>query len=122
MNEQPTRRQATARWFRFRLSTVLILTAIAAWAMATRPFVMLVEPNAPKSVYRWITIPWGTIFVEVQRSPGVVDCMRFEKVLNPQLVLVAVIFAAFLAWKAAWAVVERRRRSARATPPGRPLH
>ncbi|MGE0536599.1 MAG: hypothetical protein AB7O68_16635 [Pirellulales bacterium] len=26
------------RWFRFRLSTVLILTAIAAWWMASLPF------------------------------------------------------------------------------------
>lgn len=26
-----------SRWFRFRLSTVLILTAIVAWGMVTRP-------------------------------------------------------------------------------------
>ncbi|MGD9647489.1 MAG: hypothetical protein AB7U73_17375 [Pirellulales bacterium] len=33
MHEQPPR-----RWFRFKLSTVLILTAIAAWGMACRPW------------------------------------------------------------------------------------
>ena len=32
MDEKPKR-----RWFRFRISTVLILTAILAWGMATRP-------------------------------------------------------------------------------------
>jgi len=34
MVEKPDR-----RWFRFRLLTVLILTAIAAWGMALRPYV-----------------------------------------------------------------------------------
>jgi len=33
MEEKPKR-----RWFRFRLSTVLILTAIAAWGMALQPW------------------------------------------------------------------------------------
>ena len=36
MDEKPRR-----RWFRFRLSTVLILTAIVAGGMACRPFVVL---------------------------------------------------------------------------------
>ncbi|MBX9790305.1 MAG: hypothetical protein K2Y37_15410 [Pirellulales bacterium] len=48
MDEKPKR-----RWFLFRLSTVLILTAIAAWIMVTRPRVGLVYWSAP-TVYELV--------------------------------------------------------------------
>ncbi len=80
-NDKPKR-----RWFRFRLSTVLILTAIVAWGMARWP---LLEED----YYLMLrAIPY----------PGP---SRPFPLKGPLLAL-----AAFLAWKAAWAVVERRRR------------
>ena len=74
------------RWFRFRLSTVLILTAIVAWAMAC-----------------W---PWR-IAIYTYYTP-----IRSEETswfVNRDLRWPALALAAFLAWKAAWAVVEHRR-------------
>ncbi|MBX9790320.1 MAG: hypothetical protein K2Y37_15490 [Pirellulales bacterium] len=86
MDEKPKR-----RWFRFRLSTLLILTAIAAWAMATPRFV----PGPAKLSELW-PIPTGR---------------PVEQRLNHQLAWPAFALAAFLAWKGASTVVERRRGS-----------
>ena len=79
MDEKPKR-----RWFRFRLSTVLILTAIVAWYMASLPFY---DPDADK-----------VALIEGRR-------------LNPSLLGPILAFFAFLAWKAAWAVKARFRNS-----------
>jgi hypothetical protein len=83
MNAQPKR-----RWFRFRLSTVLILTAIAAWGMACPLFETV------------------TIF---QRRQMIVSGTPIRRLSEPGILPIAAL-AAFLAWKAAWAVFERRRR------------
>ena len=120
MAETPKR-----RWFRFRLSTVLVLTAIVAWGMATRPYVvsrtevwtMLWRPDR--------TSPTGAVFVpkagRLQHSHELVDGFRYYEYtcyaverseLNLRFVLPALALFAFLAWKAARAVVERRRRRA----------
>ena len=88
MDERPKR-----RWFRFRLSTVLILTAIAAWGMALRPLFVSVKPGYKG---HFVAVPAGPYFTAV--------------VPNPNLKWPALALAAFLAWKAAWAVAERRRR------------
>ncbi|MBX9791118.1 MAG: hypothetical protein K2Y37_19540 [Pirellulales bacterium] len=98
------------RWFRFRLSTVLILTAIAAWVMATRPwFVTYVEEQS--------TLATDPRLDGSQGWKGVGDGVtwlwfRESRYPNPHLTLPALSLAAFLVWKAAWTVVERRRRGA----------
>ena len=107
--------QPKRRWFRFRLSTVLILTAIVAAAMAAWP---------------WVTIERTTITSNGSHGPACYGSApvlpRFRYVggettrtsvswhyarehFNPELAYPALALAAFLAWKAAWAVVERRR-------------
>jgi hypothetical protein len=102
MDEPPTR-----RWFRFRLSTVLILTAIVAWGMACRPYIETGTTGA------WLNS--GDPLPPGARSDGIV--VRRDRVhvlvdrqsLNPALQWPLTTLVAFLAWKAAWAVAERRR-------------
>lgn len=108
MDEQPEiqqteRRQAKRRWFRFRLSTVLILTAIAAWGMALqlpgieftrRPYP---PPHVPSSVH-------FHVFVFAENG----TCYRVFWHIQLRWALLGPVAAltAFLAWKAAWAVVD----------------
>ncbi|MGD9645047.1 MAG: hypothetical protein AB7U73_05000 [Pirellulales bacterium] len=82
MDEKPKR-----RWFRFKLSSVLILTAILAWAMATRPY------------WFWIQMP-----PDPNGPVGKHDAIRF----NSDFAWPALALLAFLVWKAAWAVAARR--------------
>jgi hypothetical protein len=105
MDKKPKR-----RWFRFRLSTVLILTAIVAWGMACRPYVVHyveVSETRPQD------IPPGSL----RAIPMMVNLRRtlwtvHRENLNPGLKWPALALAAFFTWKAGWAVVERRRQSA----------
>ena len=76
---------APRRRFRFRLSTVLILTAILAWAMAI-----------PYETWRYIDGSTGDTWTRYYPSPG--------------HIYPAIVLAAFLIWKFARAVIERRRR------------
>ncbi len=107
-------------WFRFRLSTVLILTAIAAWAMACWPWIVTEtfqgSPSyiqLPSSIqspadfdgayYQWLG----------RRKPigGPLWLLTYRvDYLNPRVLGPIAALAAFLAWKAAWVVIERRRR------------
>jgi hypothetical protein len=122
MDEKPKR-----RWFRFRLSTVLILTAILAWGMASRPNVnwghggggpdpMFVKYAAHFSV-TLNELPWAmdphyqvdnfSLGFTVNR-PGSYDWWWMT--IAPKALLYPVVtLLLFLAWKAAWAVIERRR-------------
>jgi len=81
-------------WFRFRLSTVLILTAILACGMAIG----------------------FTVTIFIAEPPAYWMPRRYAR-LNPKLIGPALALAAFLAWKAAWVVVERRRRLSAAAEP-----
>ena len=130
MDEKPKR-----RWFRFRLSTVLILIAILAWALACR-----VHIDHGGDTYSNIGFPQGIGFsVTTNHLPWVIDHIGLEDVDNvclsaswrnqadmhehwltftPKSVLWSpVALIAFLAWKAAWAVVERRRARRITAPP-----
>ena len=95
------------RWFRFRLSTVLILTAIAAWGMACWPWVLTTE----RLVY-----PWGggvNDFIPPDYWYGrELPPLTPKKVhsINWQLGWPSLALIVFIIGKAAWAVVERRRR------------
>jgi hypothetical protein len=73
------------RWLRFRLSTVLILTVIAAWVMATRP------------------IRHRIVWVGDFSCPGEWD------EFNPHFLAPTTALALFLTWKAGWAIAARRR-------------
>lgn len=107
MDDKPKR-----RWFRFRLSTVLILTAILAWAMATRPFFVLVATENGRYV---VFDPHSSATLKEGRSLYPDTTPMVYDWINPRLKWPALAFAAFLAWKAAWAVVERRRRQCAAS-------
>jgi hypothetical protein len=104
MDEKPTR-----GWFRFRLSTVLILTAIAAWGMACRPYI--VRTTELLVIDDWTQLPNpATPLFEETPGKGVTHWLVDRRRLNGHLAVPAIALTAFLAWKAAWAVAERRRR------------
>jgi len=110
------------RWPRFKLSTILVLVAILAWAMSIRP--------------RWIDgmESWRQIthaeymqrlevslnarrLPEWQRPPRPIMAMTGppsfyieEPGPNPKLKWPLLALAAFLTWKWAWAIVARRKR------------
>jgi hypothetical protein len=119
MTEKPKR-----RWFRFRLSTVLILTAIAALVMAFQPALDWGHYGGPDDVPKSFNI---SVTFGLNRNPMIygedLDNICLELSLTgsgwgqgwwvtfgpkaacyPLAALVT-----FLAWKAVWAVVERRR-------------
>ncbi|MGE0536588.1 MAG: hypothetical protein AB7O68_16580 [Pirellulales bacterium] len=105
MDEKPKR-----RWFRFRLSTIMILTAIVAWGMATRPYFLtrdelIVAPNAPHEV----PSHFNAKLLRSWKNAGTEFYLLRYCDLNPSLGWPASVLTAFLAWKAGWAVVERRR-------------
>jgi hypothetical protein len=111
MDEKPKR-----RWFRFRLSTVLILTAITAWGMARRPDQLF---HFSRATHGYVGLPAtaaapphiGDLFPDRGRTYYRID----KTALIRRLAYPAIALAAFLAWKAAWAMVEastpRRRRA-----------
>jgi hypothetical protein len=100
------------RWLQFRLSTWFVLVAILALAMARWPyfdeFGALVELiNATvRSSTGGVDPPYHIPYW------GLGQFLWFWKLKLSveQLKWPALALAAFLAWKAAWAVVERRRR------------
>jgi hypothetical protein len=101
------------RWFRFRLSTVLILTAIVAWTMATPRELWIAADHTDelRRIPSWLVVSKAY----VEQPPGsAIVCREYAVVLNPNLFWPLGAIAAFLAWKAAWAVVERRRRASAA--------
>jgi len=91
------------RWFRFRLSSVLILTAIAVWAMAT-PRTLSIDASRTDLIERLnFVVVLGWLSVE-EPSSSPLRFRTFFVVLNP--VVIGPALATFIAWK----VVERRRR------------
>lgn len=99
----------TARWYQFRLSTWLVLVAILGWAMALKAYVKVVDPYSrgfyPDEIvfdFKMYVPEWNwRYFLAIALGP--------TSVVWPALAL-----AAFIAWKVAWRVVERR------PPPFRP--
>jgi len=111
MDEKPKR-----RWFRFRLSTVLILTAILAWGMACRPRIGINCEN----LTRKFSVGYSFDDFDARDSLLAINLViyttggfiAFSIYVGPvaELAWPALALAAFLAWKAAWAVVERGHR------------
>ena len=112
MDEKPKR-----RWFQFRLSAWFVLVAILAWAMTCRPLYVVgegvIEVSRGEFVANWIDLHYGAF----EMDDGSLRYFRkFEhRGLNQRLYWPALALAAFLAWKAAWAIgprLVRRRKSA----------
>ncbi|MGE0536606.1 MAG: hypothetical protein AB7O68_16670 [Pirellulales bacterium] len=129
----PTKR----RWFRFRLSTVMILTAIAAWAMSCRPWWILEVRTVilpPAASGQGVQLRRGerrlgpTEFGPIAYSgPSCLPPIELTSTqagrlrvgrdrLNFHLAYPIPALFAFIAWKAVWAVVERRRRQKISAP------
>jgi hypothetical protein len=106
------------RWFQFRLSTWFVLVAILAWAMTHWPTYW---DGYSEYINHWpadrITfIDANTLHFAYGGLGRYILFWRFKLFLEAFLVP-ALALAAFLAWKAAWAVVERRlAHPARPTP------
>jgi hypothetical protein len=124
MDEKPKR-----RWFRFRLSTVLILTAIVAWGMATHPSIrcgavqaVTWDGDEVNGVRVAILFDYMNRMIDEDAEPSddilayaefdIHDEARFYwlALMPRKAIWPALALAAFLAWKAAWGVVESRRR------------
>jgi hypothetical protein len=107
MDETPMR-----HLFRFRLSTVLILTALAAWAMACRPIFSSRHfgGNSWRRGYAWAL----DIDVYEIDPNGDTSGWAFELIISPAMLYPALALAAFLAWKTTRALIEYRRRQAAA--------
>ncbi|MBX9791239.1 MAG: hypothetical protein K2Y37_20145 [Pirellulales bacterium] len=111
MVERPKR-----RWFRFRLSTVLILTAIAAWGMACRPTLSVEysSSTAGKAHIIGRLMPharelWWVHCALISGPFMDYDAIDIQVGPNPELKWPVIAFFSFLVWKAAWAVVEGNR-------------
>ncbi|MBX9788891.1 MAG: hypothetical protein K2Y37_08230 [Pirellulales bacterium] len=117
------------RWFRFKLSTVLILTAIAAWEMSLSPYfeegpvtyyrqVLEVPPGASIAYGPEIKVRSGEPppFRHGYQTPHVSRRM-WQKTLAPQLRYPIVALVVFLAWKAAWVVGPRLVRRGQSAAP-----
>jgi hypothetical protein len=113
------------RWFRFRLSTWFVLVGLAAWVMASKPVVPLSRYNATIGRSTWyFAIGWdGPEFVGPPMRPKsghftVTLSGTWQKtyrsyefhILTDRLIYPSLGLLVFLAWKATWAVAERRRR------------
>jgi hypothetical protein len=117
---EPTKR----RWFRFHLSTVLILTAIAAWAMACRPYFVYETIHAGHWSLGDAERPGWVVAIGSYGHPNQTSATDTGYLLyfgpKPSLAYFIVALATFLAWKAAWIVGPRmvRRRGAEPTSVG----
>jgi hypothetical protein len=110
------------RWFQFRLSTWFVLVAILGWAMTCWP--ILVRERRVVSAAEWNAasgkMPKENLEREVkyhellaarrQNHPVTWHYFVVESRPNARLLYPALALAAFLVWKAAWAMVARRRR------------
>jgi len=107
------------RWFQFRLSTWFVLVAILCWAMAIRPWATWYTEQGVVRTFGEPKLPFGARVVWIHGpDEGPPDAAAIPPAhlwernilrVNPRLAWPALALAAFVAWKVAWAVVERRR-------------
>jgi hypothetical protein len=118
---EPTPRR---RWFQFSLSTALILTAIMAWAMATKPYAvakteLLFTPRGelPRVVSTFAgqygdpgSDEWLQAGTKIpQQSTGGYE-IASRNLPNPRLMWPGLALVGLVVWKAGWAIVARRRQ------------
>jgi hypothetical protein len=117
-------RRSARDWLEFHSSTNFVLFAIFAWVLATPHYSVIVsklsdtfQPLESEQVF----VPlWNRTHDEAleasklwQKSKSDRDGGMYSSsppALNPRLAWPALVLTVFLAWKAAWIVVERRRR------------
>jgi hypothetical protein len=103
------------RWLRFRLSTILVLMAIAAWTMAVdlrldvEHRVEAYSPPSPPRSGKYKN-SWETRFTIWSFNGSTIQNESWRIDVNPAIKWPALALAAFLAWKGARAFVARRRR------------
>jgi len=129
-SENPTEAKRRWRWPRFKLSTILVLVGIAAWAMACRPTLdwgittvpdsrppgragiaiqtnftsgYLVIPDLPETTFDNTAIVW---FGSANRTLTT----RWISVTPKSAGWPLLALAAFLTWKLGWVIVGRRMR------------
>jgi len=107
------------RWFQFRLSTWFVLVAILVWAMTEWPYsithrrewhhegVPLLSTHSTQAWDRQHPWPADAEHYIGNGEGGVWWTVRSRP--NPGLKWPALALALFLTWKAAWALIERRR-------------
>jgi hypothetical protein len=125
-NPPATRR----RWFQVQLSTVFVLVGIAAWAMAIRPYtirkteLVFTRQGEPPRVISTFAGHYGDPGSEEwlqtgagipQPTPGRYE-MAPSNFPNPRLAWPVLALGCFAAWKAGWAIVERRKARSEPTP------
>lgn len=109
MDEKPKR-----RWFCFKLSTILILTAILARAMACRSTLCVMysfeqgDMNVIGTPAMVLDELWSIAFSVMSGDGPEGFGTAIQLGPNPELLWPALALSAFLAWKSAWAVVECR--------------
>ncbi|MBX9788880.1 MAG: hypothetical protein K2Y37_08175 [Pirellulales bacterium] len=107
-------RKPKKSWFRFRLSTVLILTAIAAWGMPLcerSPVLVMTRPTTGEFIEIDHFLGHSNEIEKMQiQFPRWQPSVEYRLVVDARMIQPTLALFAFLAWKAAGAVVERRRR------------
>jgi hypothetical protein len=122
MDEKPKR-----RWFQFRLSTWFVLVAILAWGMVARPLLdfdassLLIEGSLARglSMSAYLDYPIETLRGDDRDADNVCLAVEWTTRGDVYVYWLAIVpkygawpilaLVAFLAWKAAWAVVACRR-------------
>lgn len=110
------------RWLRFRLSTVLMLTATAAWTMALKPWLEVnyqrLNPATPEwestmRLGKGVTNGWFVAFGASLHSDGIPSEYDWELTIHfgpkPGLLGPALALVVFLGGKRAYAAIARRR-------------
>ena len=116
-------------WFRFRLSTLLVLMGVVAWTMSIMPiarvqeYVQVIPPGESmprmglvRSESAWampISIRWGRRNFRGNVMRGAVRCPAYvfhEAMCNRAALGPLSVLAIFLAWKIGWAVIARKTR------------
>lgn len=111
------------RWPRFKLSTILVLVAIAAWAMSRHPWLKHESQRYPTFDAPSLG---SSLFWRADAGPDGEDIFvwsKFMQIGTPQVLLQThytvnaepvvwpgITLVAFLTWKLVWLIAARRKR------------
>jgi len=138
-SENPHEPKRRRRWPRFKLSTILVLVAVTAWAMSMRPWAAFdarVDPGLPAihfdgsvELHGKQPMTMGNSNAQIWRKPKYNDCIevtftasrgaaknRVSLFVGPPLICWPIFaLAAFLTWK--WIAARRKRLREQAVSP-----
>lgn len=93
------------RWYQFKLSTWFVLAGITAWVMALKPFFSSESLTAGQLTDR------NGLYVNIgMENLENVPYLLFRIGPAPELAGPVIALLAFVGWKSAWLIVERRRK------------